>query len=66
MEGERFEIVDDDEFRNALKVIYDMGEQTLDRGSCCYEDWPEAYDALRRIQPYVYPDADKDGFIWDN
>jgi len=65
MEKEKMKIVDDDEFRNALKMAFDMGEQVLDRGSYCYEDWPEAYDALRRLRPYVYPDVEEGtGFLW--
>lgn len=47
----------------ALKIVYDMVEQTLDRDSYSYEDWPEAWDALATLQPEVYPDGDK--FVTD-
>lgn len=44
--------------QEALKVVYDMAEQSLDRGSCVYKDWPEAWEALYLLMPEVYPDGD--------
>lgn len=43
--------------RAAIKVIYDMAEQTLDRGSYSYEEWPEAWEALNAVVKEVYPDG---------
>ena len=38
----------------ALRVVYDMATQSLDRGSCGYADWPEAFEALAILLPEVY------------
>jgi hypothetical protein len=42
----------------ALKVLYDMAAQVLDRQSYCLKEWPKAYNALRLLTPLVYPESD--------
>jgi hypothetical protein len=46
----------------AIVQLVHMSEQSLDRGSYCSEEWPEAYDALRIVETQLGWDGD---FVWD-
>lgn len=46
-----------DKEKATLKVLVDLAEQEIDRGSLTSGEWPELEEALDLFGPIVYPDT---------